>query len=49
MPTTDLLDITAGYVQRAKDELPRQGTSLPWQMHTTFVRDNRVELYTLRV
>jgi monooxygenase len=42
MPTTDLFDLSAGYMQRAKGELPRQGTSLPWQMHTTFVRDNRL-------
>jgi len=42
MPTTDLFDLSAGYMQRAKDELPRQGTGLPWQMHTTFVKDNRL-------
>ena len=42
MPTADLLDITSGYVKRAAAELPRQGTALPWQMHTTFVRDNRL-------
>lgn len=42
MPTTDLLDITAGYVRRAEADLPRQGTGLPWQMHTTYVKDNRL-------
>ena len=42
MLTADLLDIKSGYVQRAKAELPRQGTGLPWQMHTTFVKDNRL-------
>lgn len=42
MPTADLFDLSAGYMQRAKDALPRQGTGLPWQMHTTFVRDNRL-------
>jgi monooxygenase len=42
MTTQDLFDLSAGYMQRAKDELPRQGTDLPWQMHTTFVRDNRL-------
>jgi cation diffusion facilitator CzcD-associated flavoprotein CzcO len=42
MPTVDLLDLTAGYVQRSKHELPRQGYGLPWQMHTTFVKDNRL-------
>ncbi|WP_213575238.1 NAD(P)/FAD-dependent oxidoreductase [Rhodococcus sp. USK13] len=42
MPTQDLLDLSAGYVQRAKADLPRQGTALPWQMRTTFVQDNKL-------
>lgn len=42
MPKQDLFDLSAGYMQRARAELPRQGTGLPWQMHTTFVKDNRL-------
>jgi monooxygenase len=42
MPTTDLFDLSAGYMQRAQAELPRQGAGKPWQMHTTFVKDNRL-------
>ncbi len=42
MATQALFDLSAGYMQRAQDVLPRQGTGLPWQMHTTFVRDNRL-------
>jgi monooxygenase len=42
MPTQSLFDLSSGYMQRAQAELPRQGTGLPWQMHTTFVRDNRL-------
>ena len=42
MPTQSLFDMSSGYFQRAQDELPRQGLGLPWQMHTTFVRDNRL-------
>lgn len=42
MPTQALFDLSAGYMQRGQAVLPRQGTSLPWQMHTTFVRDNRL-------
>jgi monooxygenase len=42
MPTQVLFDLSSGYMQRAKDELPHQGRALPWQMHTTFVRDNRL-------
>ncbi|MBG6095767.1 flavin-containing monooxygenase [Nocardioides luteus] len=42
MPKQDLFDLSAGYMQRARAELPRQGTGVPWQMHTTFVKDNRL-------
>jgi cation diffusion facilitator CzcD-associated flavoprotein CzcO len=42
MATQAMFDLSAGYMQRAQAVLPRQGTSLPWQMHTTFVRDNRL-------
>lgn len=42
MPTQDLLDLSAGYMQRAKADLPRQGAALPWQMRTTFVQDNKL-------
>ncbi|MER7605576.1 NAD(P)/FAD-dependent oxidoreductase [Nocardioides sp. NPDC127503] len=42
MPTQDIFDLSAGYMQRARAELPRQGTGLPWQMHTTYVKDNRL-------
>ncbi|GAA1089171.1 flavin-containing monooxygenase [Pseudonocardia alni] len=42
MPTRDLFDLTSGYMQRAKSELPSQGKGKPWRMHTTFVRDNRL-------
>ncbi|HSX66602.1 NAD(P)/FAD-dependent oxidoreductase [Nocardioides sp.] len=42
MDTTSLFDLSAGYMQRAQADLPRQGTSLPWQMHTTYVKDNRL-------
>ncbi|WP_229052506.1 NAD(P)/FAD-dependent oxidoreductase [Aeromicrobium sp. Leaf350] len=40
--TQDLFDLSAGYMQRARNILPRQGTTMPWQMHTTFVKDNRL-------
>lgn len=42
MPTTPLLDLSAGYVQRAQHVLPRQGLGLPWKMHTKFISDNRL-------
>ncbi|MFG2446637.1 flavin-containing monooxygenase [Nocardia fluminea] len=42
MPTQGILDLTSGYMQRALADLPQQGTALPWQMHTTFVKDSRL-------
>jgi cation diffusion facilitator CzcD-associated flavoprotein CzcO len=42
MPTRPLLDFKAGYVQRALDELPRQGMSSPWELAMSFKTDARV-------
>ncbi|TQK28453.1 NAD(P)/FAD-dependent oxidoreductase [Arthrobacter sp. SLBN-53] len=42
MPTLPLLDFAAGYVQRAIDRLPRQGTRGPWQMTMNYTVDAQV-------
>ena len=42
METTGLLDLSAGYMQRVKNELPVQGTALPWRMHTTYLADSKL-------
>jgi cation diffusion facilitator CzcD-associated flavoprotein CzcO len=42
METRPLLDLSAGYVQRAVADLPRQGDSGPWQMVMDFRRDVEV-------
>lgn len=42
MAKENIFDLSAGYMQRAQAELPRQGAGKPWRMHTTFVRDNRL-------
>ena len=42
MPTKPLLDFAAGYVQRAIDELPRQGVRGPWQMTMNYTVDAQV-------
>ena len=34
-----LLDLTAGYVQRSKDLMPRQGDRSPWKVRQNFVLD----------
>jgi cation diffusion facilitator CzcD-associated flavoprotein CzcO len=33
------LDFTSGYVQRAIDHLPRQGTATPWKVHQNYALD----------
>ncbi len=42
MATRSLFDLSAGYMQRAQADVPRQGEAKPWRMHTTFVKDNRL-------
>jgi cation diffusion facilitator CzcD-associated flavoprotein CzcO len=33
------LDFNSGYVLRALDELPKQGSKLPWKLHQNYIRD----------
>ncbi|MBX3159504.1 MAG: NAD(P)/FAD-dependent oxidoreductase [Deltaproteobacteria bacterium] len=37
-----LIDLQSGYVQRAADELPRQGAAVPWRLHQNYVLDRRL-------
>ena len=39
-----MLDFTSGYVQRALDQLPRQGSQRPWKLYQNYLLD----LVTLR-
>jgi monooxygenase len=39
MPSEPLLDFNAGYVLRALDKLPKQGSRHPWKVHQNYVRD----------
>jgi monooxygenase len=34
-----LIDFSSGYVQRAIDQLPRQGSKKPWKLNQNYVRD----------
>ena len=34
-----MLDFTSGYVQRARDELPGQGSEPPWKMYQNYLKD----------
>ncbi|MGH2480058.1 MAG: hypothetical protein ACRDHW_10425, partial [Ktedonobacteraceae bacterium] len=36
-----LVELTSGYVQRARDMMPRQGPGNPWKMHQNYLRDVR--------
>ena len=36
-----LLGLSSGYVQRAVDRFPKQGTSFPWQVHQSYLKDYR--------
>ena len=34
-----VIDLSAGYVQRAIDQLPKQGTRTPWKLHQNYAKD----------
>jgi len=37
--TVPWLDFTSGYVTRAMDKFPKQGTKAPWRLHQNYARD----------
>ncbi|MGU3502369.1 flavin-containing monooxygenase [Mycobacterium sp. C31M] len=40
--TRSILDLDAGYMQRARRALPRQGDAMPWQMRNVFLEDRKM-------
>ncbi|MEU3013804.1 flavin-containing monooxygenase [Nocardia asteroides] len=42
MATEPLLDLSAGYVTRTVDALPKQGQRLPWRMLTSYQADKKL-------
>lgn len=44
METRPLIDFTSGYVQRAVQELPKQGDRPPWLVHQDYLADRKVLL-----
>jgi monooxygenase len=36
-----LLDLRSGYIQRALDRMPQQGSKFPWQVYQSYLRDHR--------
>jgi hypothetical protein len=39
MTAEPFLDFSSGYVQRALDRLPKQGTKAPWKLHQNYALD----------
>ena len=39
---TPLLDLNSGYVVRAADRMPKQGSRHPWRVHQSYLKDYRV-------
>jgi monooxygenase len=34
-----IMGLTSGYMQRARDSMPRQSSRKPWKMHQNYLRD----------
>jgi cation diffusion facilitator CzcD-associated flavoprotein CzcO len=39
MATAPLIDFSSGYIQRALDQMPKQGVSKPWRLNQNYVLD----------
>ena len=40
LETMPIVDLSAGYIQRALDSLPKQGKSMPWRLHMNYLLDS---------
>ena len=40
-PPSPMLGLSSGYIQRAVDRFPKQGSKFPWQVHQSYLRDYR--------
>ncbi|MEV0686982.1 NAD(P)/FAD-dependent oxidoreductase [Nocardia sp. NPDC050378] len=40
--TRSMLDLDSGYMQRAKNDLPRQGDAMPWKTENVFLDDRKM-------
>lgn len=40
--TSPFIDLSAGYVQRAIDDAPRQGDNVPWRVYQSYPRDAKM-------
>jgi cation diffusion facilitator CzcD-associated flavoprotein CzcO len=39
--TSSILSLSSGYLTRALDRLPKQGSAFPWKVHQNYLRDYR--------
>ena len=39
LPRLPFIDLSAGYVQRAIEQMPKQGSKAPWRLHQNYPRD----------
>ena len=39
MPRLPWVDFSSGYIQRAIDKFPKQGSRRPWRLHQNYARD----------
>ena len=44
LPDTIMGSLNAGYIQRAQDELPKQGDRYPWRVENHYLKDRRMLL-----
>ena len=40
LDTMPIVDLSAGYIQRALDSLPKQGKEMPWRLHMNYLLDS---------
>lgn len=40
LETMPIVDLSAGYIQRALDSLPKQGKEMPWRLHMNYLLDS---------
>ncbi len=39
MKTEPVIDFSSGYILRALDQLPKQGSEFPWKLHQNYIKD----------
>jgi len=45
LESEELIDLSSGYIRRAQDILPKQGSRFPWKVHQNYLKDLRALKY----